>query len=385
MFRYRKMVPIFMASIICLGLHTSAFANENALSESVSSGSSNSLETQTAKAAFSDIKEQIIKDYGELYTLDDFSYDYKVRNDQGKKYLDINVYVDMTLTRHPSQSPYVLGMQKALNEMEESFLKKELQDEVDSYVKEIETLYFNIPDSSTFTYAVELNDDNGLRTMSSETDYKLFYRTDTDEEILLADADNLAEVENFDEVYQSGYQAMEKLEADAETSMLNSESTVNTQASVSYDRLAARDWAFDNWNATPEYPSSTVAGTDCANFVSKALNAGGIPEDKSGKWYRAATWGGWPGDHWFRTGYNGQTGVVIYMKNKGYFYKESDESVIAAGCIMYWNNTSHVALVTAGDGVTIKYTQHGASQTKNTVYKKSEVSASFYKASKSIV
>lgn len=385
MFRYRKMVPIFMASIICLGLHTSAFANENALSESVSSGSSNSLETQTAKAAFSDIKEQIIKDYGELYTLDDFSYDYKVRNDQGKKYLDINVYVDMTLTRHPSQSPYVLGMQKALNEMEESFLKKELQDEVDSYVKEIETLYFNIPDGSTFTYAVELNDDNGLRTMSSETDYKLFYRTDTDEEILLADADNLAEVENFDEVYQSGYQAMEKMEADAETLMCNSESTVNTRASVSYDRLAARDWAFANWNATPEYPSSTVAGTDCANFVSKALNAGGIPEDKSGKWYRAATWGGWPGDHWFRTGYNGQTGVVIYMKNKGYFYKESNESVIAAGCIMYWNNTSHVALVTVGDGVTIKYTQHGASQTKNTVYKKSEVSASFYKASKSIV
>lgn len=72
------------------------------------------------------------------------------------------------------------------------------------------------------------------------------------------------------------------------------------------------------------------------------------------------------------------------MKNKGYFYKESDESVIAAGCIMYRNHTSHVALVTAGDGVTIKYTQHGASQTKNTVYKKSEVSASFYKASKSI-
>lgn len=385
MFRYRKMVSMFMASVICLGLHTSAFANENALSESVSSGSSISLETQTAKAAFLDIKEQIIKDYGELYKLDDFSYDYKVRDDQGKKYLDINVYVDMTLTRHPSQSPYVLGMQKALNEMEDSSVKKELQDEVDSYINEIETLYFNIPDSSTFTYAVELNDDNGLRTMSSETNYKLFYRTDTDEEILLADVDNLAEVENFDEVYQSGYQAMEKLEADAETSMLNSESTVNTQSSVSYDRLAARDWAVDNWNATPEYPSSTVAGTDCANFVSKALNAGGIPEDKSGKWYRAATWGGWPGDHWFRTGYNGQTGVVIYMKNKGYFYKESDESVIAAGCIMYWNNTSHVALVTAGDGVTIKYTQHGASQTKNTVYKKSEVSASFYKASKSIV
>ena len=59
------------------------------------------------------------------------------------------------------------------------------------------------------------------------------------------------------------------------------------RASFTYDRIAARDWAWDNWDADPEYPSSTVPGTDCANFVSKALNAGGIPEDRSGKWYRA--------------------------------------------------------------------------------------------------
>lgn len=384
MFKCKKMGSVFMASVICLGLQTSVFANENVSSGSLDSSFSSSLETQAAETAFLDIKDQIIKDYGELYELDDFSYDYKVRDNQGKKYLDINVYVDMTLTRHPSQSPYVLGMQKALNEVEDTSIKNELQAEIDSYVKEIETMYFNIPDSATFTYAIELDNNKNLRTKSSDANYKLFYRTDTDEEILLIDTDSLAEVEDFDEVYQSGYKALEKLESVAKTPLLNSDSTASTKASVSYDRIAARDWAFDNWDATPEYPSSTVAGTDCANFVSKALNAGGIPEDKSGKWYRAATWGGWPGDHWFRTGYNGQTGVVIYMKNKGYFYKESDESVIAAGCIMYWNNTSHVALVTAGDGVTIKYTQHGASQTKNTVYKKSEVSASFYKASKSI-
>lgn len=49
---------------------------------------------------------------------------------------------------------------------------------------------------------------------------------------------------------------------------------------------------------------------------------------------------------------------------------------------MYWNNTSHVALVTYGDGSTIKYTQHGASQTKDTVYRNED--ASFYKASSSI-
>lgn len=49
---------------------------------------------------------------------------------------------------------------------------------------------------------------------------------------------------------------------------------------------------------------------------------------------------------------------------------------------MYWNNTSHVALVTYGDGVTIKYTQHGARQTKDTVYRTED--ATFYMPSSSI-
>ncbi|AZK47978.1 amidase domain-containing protein [Paenibacillus lentus] len=154
-------------------------------------------------------------------------------------------------------------------------------------------------------------------------------------------------------------------------------------ASFTYDRIAARDWARDNYDADPEFPSDDVQGTDCANFVSKAIHNGGIPQDKKGKWYQAATWGGWPGDHWFRTGYNGKTGVVIYMKDKGYFYKESKESTVNAGSIMYWNKKSHVALVTYGDGSTIKYTQHGASQTKDTVYRTEN--ASFYKPSSSIL
>lgn len=160
-------------------------------------------------------------------------------------------------------------------------------------------------------------------------------------------------------------------------------SSMGTQASFTYDRIAARDWAWTNWDEDPEYPSDKVPGTDCANFVSKALNAGGIPQDVDSKWYAAATWGGWPGDHWFRTGKNGKTGVIIYMTDKGYFYKETNESLVAAGCIMYWNNESHVALVTYGDGTIIKYTQHGASQTKDTVYRNDDVS--FYKASSSIL
>ena len=129
-------------------------------------------------------------------------------------------------------------------------------------------------------------------SLSTNADYKLFYRTDTNEKILLTDSDDLADVENFAASYQAGYQTMEKLKNDVDIVTKNADSTVSEKASFTYDRIAARDWAWDNWDADPEYPSSTVPGTDCANFVSKALNAGGIPVDKPGKWYRAATWGG---------------------------------------------------------------------------------------------
>lgn len=62
------------------------------------------------------------------------------------------------------------------------------------------------------------------------------------------------------------------------------------------------------------------------------------------------------------------------MEDEGYFYEQSDESKVYSGSIMFWNNTSHVALVTYGDTVTIKYTQHGATQSKDTVYRTEDTS-----------
>lgn len=90
-----------------------------------------------------------------------------------------------------------------------------------------------------------------------------------------------------------------------------------------------------------------------------------------------------------RTGYYNNGGVVPYMTGKDYFYKESDTSKVFAGSIMYWTKTSHVALVTYGDGTTIKYTQHSnkklsSSAAKNVVYKTS-ISANFYKPESSIM
>lgn len=383
--KFKHLVFLSMTVVtISLG-STASFASEVVPSqEQTNIEQTQSTEDILAKEVsmfFDEIKGQIIQEYGTIYNLDNFSYEYKIRKENDKNYIDMDIYVDMTLTRHPSESPYVKGMEKALEEVDET--KKDLlQNEINSYITRVEDEAYNISDKSVFTYTVSLKND--VETYSLDTNKApIYYRYNVGDEIFLVEESSLEDVEDASIQQENGYMfAKEELEESGEANFKAA------YASFTYDRKVARDWAIKNAHEDPEYPSKDVPGTDCANFVSKALNKGGIPQDKSGKWYGASSWGGWAGDHWFRTGYNGKTGVVIYMTNKGYFNKQTNEAKVAAGSIMYWNNTSHVALVTYGDGSTIKYTQHGATQSANTVYKSptkpSNVSASFYTPSLSI-
>ena len=220
----------FCISWYCLfRLIYSCFADQKVTYESSTSNTIISSEAKIAECAFFDIKDQIIHDYSQLYKLDDFSYDYTLRDEIGKKYLDINVYVDMTLTRHPSESPYVLGMEKAIQEITDTATKEKLQADIDAYINEIETLYFNIPNRSTFTYAVELDDVVSTNTLNTNTKYKLFYRTDTDEKVVLTDADCLSDVENFNESYQAGYQAIDSLKSDTNIETLDVDSPISAR------------------------------------------------------------------------------------------------------------------------------------------------------------
>jgi len=127
---------------------------------------------------------------------------------------------------------------------------------------------------------------------------------------------------------------------------------------ASYDRIAARDYALAHAFDVPEFSAANGMGSDCANFVSKALIAGGIPVDRTGKWYPSPSYGNYAGENWMRTGYYNNGGVVPYMLNKGYFSRQYDINKVYAGCILYRTDTSHVALVTYGDGTTVKYTEH---------------------------
>ena len=84
-------------------------------------------------------------------------------------------------------------------------------------------------------------------------------------------------------------------------------------------------------------------------FVSQCLFAGGIPTE-SGKWQR------------FLDSGNGWTWTVVsslknYMTGKVY-WDASTFAAANAGNILYWDDNSHIALITLNDSVTHRYTAH---------------------------
>jgi len=266
---------------------------------------------------FKVIKKQLVDRYGELYKLNNFDYDYTVREEDAVRYVDMNIYADMTLMRHPSDGPFVQGMKEALLAEEDKTKKKAIEKEIEFFLESTEE-YYKKPNRSTFTYTIAFKSNSEINATNTDNGYKIFARTDAEHEIILVPVENLSEVENPVLVKENGRKAAQDV--------ANREPELTTLTAFTYNRIAARDWARANAYATPEYPSLIVNGTDCANFVSKSLRAGGIPEDSAGNWYGSSTWGGWSGTNWLRTGYYNNGGVVPYMTGKGYFYKQSDKS-----------------------------------------------------------
>lgn len=148
-----------------------------------------------------------------------------------------------------------------------------------------------------------------------------------------------------------------------------------TRGYDAYDRIAARDYALTyssnptdcsdcgttcgirqdrtKWNNT-DYPYiDNLKHADCADYVSQAMYAGGIPIE-AGVWQR------------FYDGNNGWSwtsgaGLKNYMVNKGYWDLTTFD-LCNAGNIIRWLSSSdsanHVGMITLNDTVTHRYTAH---------------------------
>ena len=322
-----------------------------------------------AELVFNDLKTKLEAKYQGVYTFDNFQ---AIFNDVEKddEFIDVDIVVDMTLIRNPKEAPYVQGMIEALNELHDPQEKEVAQKELDEYLAEVMP-YYNVPDITTFSYRIKVPSVVILKEDSSN--YEMFYRADITDEVV-----DLAKVPENEVLEELG------TEEDGEQKIaraLNEEKIVSERA-VTYSAANAVAYAKNHATDEPEFSKANGMGSDCANFVSKCINAGGIPVDKAGKWYPSPSKGSYAGDNWMRTGYYDNGGVKTYMTNKGYFQKTTKAKAKKGG-FMFWNNTSHVALVVSNDGTTVKYSQHSSvKQSQVTKTYTSALDVSFYNCTK---
>jgi hypothetical protein len=349
-----------------------------------------SLSSPEQKAIWAEeIEEFIWSKYGDIYAFDNFDFSYtNERIENGSGWIDINVIVDMTLIRHPSDSPFVLGMEAELALIDDPARANEIQEEIDNYINET-SAYYNVPDSTGFQYTIEFPVVTAFSIGNSPEPEQLYHREtflENEYAISPVSPDETIEIPEVSEAM--GREAVIQFEV-----QMNNYTPFVMSANWTYDRLDARDYALDHGTDMPEFYED--GHSDCANFVSKAINAGGIPtQNGSGtanKWYPATTFGnvGTASLNWIRTGSNGTNGVTIYMVNKGYFYEQANTGLVYAGSIAYKTTSSHVALVTYGDGSVIKITDHSDYQKSqsdvNRVWSASTFPAEFYMPSSSIM
>lgn len=296
--------------------------------------------------AYDELVENIKYRYGENYNLSNFSY--SIANVEKKEeglLVDVNIFADMTLTQHPDDNMYLQGLKSSIASIENADTRAIVNEIIEKQISDIENLYYMKPDRTAFLYTVEI-------ASSENSEYNLYYRGDFEE----------VERVPFVKMYKENFSIADiqaKVQSDLARMIESIPSDLNATNAVRYDRLKARDYARLHATDVPEFSKANGQGSDCANFVSKCLNDGGIPIDEDGDWFpssngKTATCG----INWMRTGFNNNGGVVPYMTGKGYFYHQPVESMVFAGSIVYQTNKSHVMITTYGDTAVIKYAQH---------------------------
>lgn len=337
---FKKIAALFCALILIVSFS----------GNSVEAVLASSAEDMSTEALFEEVKEYLVDNYKDYYELDNFKF--QVSDEESGE--DFTTYIatfDMTLVKNPSELPFVKGLKEAnLKSHKDDMARNEYYDEIVANIREEA---YMVADETTFVFTVEKNSGKTLK------DVKVL----NDEEILPL---NSIEID-CNSLYLQGAEAAKNIYQDSIELDYIEQDPIEQDSSWRYNRLAARRYAFDNAFAKPDYPNG-----DCANFVSKCLNNGGIP--------RTRTWT-LRQPNWIRTGYHNNGGIVPYMTGRGYFYRQRDRSRVFTGSIVYWNTFSHVGLITFSDTVTLKYTAHTRARRNAVLPSSSNVSLYMYSGS----
>ncbi len=316
-----------------------------------------------------DIKEWQENYYKSAFTIENWEFDIEnIEYVDGVKVIDIDAQADMTSVREVEDNPFVIGARYAISSCKEGTDTSKAEAMLNDYIANEEREYL-VPYRTGFGYrayiygdCVSIKQRSYAGTINGEDVYDYFDMPEGAEYIPVC-------------TYDDGIKAVEDLLEEG----LNSSGGV--RAYTGYNSSNAVNYAVAHATDTPEFNAASNTGSDCANFVSKCINAGGISTNTSENWYPATTYGnpGTAGINWMRTGYYNNGGVVPYFVGKEFIYAVVP-SYCNVGSVMYWNSSSHVALVTSLSNGVIKYSQHSNNAMPYVYYTyNSGMNVSFYR------
>ncbi len=266
--------------------------------------------------------------------------------------VDFLYQATVTLTTAPQQHPLLEGIETALSSLSDSELSlvsatvERYQTAVaDAYQQPIEvTAIYRV------IFACDFDPNNSQEDMSNG---KYYFHQEDSETNLMPSLGSFATGE-------TRYQQQVKEGTEAVYSLLAQYNTLGTPSrSVTYDPKLAVAYAQAHALDEPEYSAANHLGSDCANFVSFSLNAGGITTDTTGGWYPSPQEGSYGGLNWIRTGFTpSYGGVVLYMSQRNLFFNQNNSMLSPQGSILFFHDHSHVALLTHTDGEIQVFADH---------------------------
>jgi len=258
----------------------------------------------------------------------------------------------------PSEAPAIKGRLAYLNDHSEKLTQSErayLEQELDIWLEDI-TTYIEVPQDCYERIKVV-----GLLGTDGSIDVgtlRVFGEGPMGEYVPL----NLDDIPSPMEAQQAAYEGLREIHLSRSGS-----SKGTTSILANYDRLAARDYA-NTWTSNPsggwckdqtvdctqddtEYNRSVYTTwwccSDCANYVSQCLKAGGIPTDATWKPYTTT---------WIRV-----LEIEPYMVDNGYWETASLSTCVAGYPFLMKKPVAqynHIMMMVLNDGVTRLYSAH---------------------------
>ncbi len=257
----------------------------------------------------------------------------------------LTAQVDATLITPQEEHPLLQGLLNAYGEMspEDQAL---VHSTVESYGETLASSYL-VPQGITATYRLvyhcDFNPDSQVQSFPSPQFY--FQYDYANEKTQMPDLSTYAtgsyrHTQQLREGYQALWSTLQELRR-----------LPAPLVTATYQPHLAAQYAADHGQDYPEYNSVNRLGSDCANFVSFSVHAGGIPTDEEGLWYPSKTTGSYGGINWIRTGYTESLGgVTQYLSQRNLFFLQSNPLLVPQGSILADQDSSHVALITHTDG-----------------------------------